>query len=395
MPKSKSGNKNNKSLVSGDVLPESVSAEPFTARGGPDRDAFRLVANLTHELKTPLHSILSVAGLLAAEVDGPISSEQKKQVEIIQRNGTHLLELINSLLNYSSGSAESRAPDLERVCPSHILKSIIDELSPLALNQGISLSLNSQRVPEYIYTDLSLFRRIIVNLLGNALKFTRTGGEVIVNLEGQTIGGGLFIEVIDTGIGMSSSTKESLFRAFYQEDGSNTREFGGVGLGLSLVKSAVEKLSGEISVESELGQGSIFRVRLPDQSAFVKIPEIHVVDEDSIARAGVTMLLREEGYNVWSGNFDQLSERLLSGVPDLLIIDVGPPSFHGLLVLKNIITLLPDAKIPVIGMSASVDPKSRLKAFDEGVSDLIAKPFESKELIVRVKTQLERRRKSE
>ena len=381
--------------MSGDVLPESVSAEPFTARGGPDRDAFRLVANLTHELKTPLHSILSVAGLLAAEVDGPISSEQKKQVEIIQRNGTHLLELINSLLNYSSGSAESRAPDLERVCPSHILKSIIDELSPLALNQGISLSLNSQRVPEYIYTDLSLFRRIIVNLLGNALKFTRTGGEVIVNLEGQTIGGGLFIEVIDTGIGMSSSTKESLFRAFYQEDGSNTREFGGVGLGLSLVKSAVEKLSGEISVESELGQGSIFRVRLPDQSAFVKIPEIHVVDEDSIARAGVTMLLREEGYNVWSGNFDQLSERLLSGVPDLLIIDVGPPSFHGLLVLKNIITLLPDAKIPVIGMSASVDPKSRLKAFDEGVSDLIAKPFESKELIVRVKTQLERRRKSE
>lgn len=358
-------------------------------------DVLRVVANITHELKTPLHSILSVTSLLKSEVDGSLSPEQKKQIEIISRNGEHLLSLITDLLSFSSSSATSRVVRIEKISLAPFLQKIVQELEPLATRKNVRIILETSKTPEYIHSDQSLLFKIVSNLLGNAIKFSKDGDDISIIAEATRDihtreVNGLQIQVIDSGIGMDLNTKERLFSAFFQHDASNTRKYGGVGLGLSLVKAAVDKLEGNISVQSEVSQGSIFTVEIPDLKDKLIQPEILFADDDESIRESMRIILEEQSYKVRLCTISNLMNYFVEKNPDILILDIGPPEYNGLKVLSEIRFNFKEMNVPVIGMSVSDSPKARSKAFSEGVSDLIAKPFELNEFLARINVQWER-----
>jgi CheY-like chemotaxis protein len=351
-------------------------------------DPFRIIANLTHELKTPLHSILTVASLLKSEVDGVLNEEQQKQVGIILRNGEQLLELITDLLSHASGSTQTRRLNIRKINPLEVIRKLIQDVVPLAEQKKITIISEIEQCPKEFYSDEGLFYRIASNILGNAIKFSKSDGEVIISVE-KSLSRGIIIRIVDSGIGMNQTTKEKLFTAFYQEDASSTRQYGGVGLGLALVKSSIEQLGGSISVQSEPGEGSIFTIELPDISDRAVHHRILVADNDDGIQNALSMLLKKEGYEVEICSIPEMPERCLNSFPSLLLLDIGIVREAEIEVLRNAKKLLSEAGIPVIGMTTSSHPRERSRAFSEGVSDVLSKPFETEELLARVKLLLE------
>lgn len=356
-------------------------------------DPFRIIANLTHELKTPLHSILSVANILASEVDGALTDEQKKQVSIIQRNGDHLLELITDLLSYASVTSKSRKIRLEKIEPERLLRTMVQEISPIATKKGITIETDLQQAVPHFYTDLTLFNKTFSNLFSNAIKFTESGGQIYVSATEGT-GSSLQINVSDTGIGMDSSSKERLFSAFYQADSSPTRTYGGVGLGLSLVHHAVQSLGGSIEVQSEPGQGSSFTVHLPDISDRVPSYKILICDSDESIRSSLQVLLEGEGYTVEV--YDKKSEvdETESISADLILYaletsaDKSTPT--GEESIKSLRQSLTRSETPVLALISSSNPRERSQAFQQGIDDLLSKPFDSKELLLKIRLLIEK-----
>jgi CheY-like chemotaxis protein len=355
-----------------------------------DPDPFRIIANLTHELKTPLHSILSVASIMAAETDGPLTEEQKKQVSIIQRNGDHLLEMITDLLSYASVSSRTRKIKIEASDPSELVTRLLQEITPLAHKKQIDIEMDTSGCPGEFYTDTSLLSKIANNLIGNAIKFTPEGGKIFVSLS-EGSGNSLIFSVVDSGIGMDAVSREKLFSAFYQADSSSTRQYGGVGLGLALVKYAVEELEGKIEVQSEAGQGSSFTITLPDLSGRAQVYGIVVCEQDETIRSALVMLLEKEGYRVAVSSREELSRVVAEMPADLLLFELSSADaleHSAVRVIKE--EVLSGAAIPIIGMLTSSRPQDRSKAIQAGLDDIISKPFDTSELLNRIRLILDK-----
>lgn len=346
-----------------------------------DDDYLRHIANITHELKTPLHSILSVASLLSSEVDGPLNSEQKKQVAIINRNGENLLSLITSLLEYSAGSTGSNQLSLRALNLNRFIQELTEELRPVAEKKNLLLKLTLTECPDRFFTDKNLLRKIIVNLVSNAIKFSPVGAAIEINVWYETV---LNIQIVDSGIGMSPDVKESVFKAFFQVDSSSTRTYGGVGLGLSLVKSACDKLSGSLDLQSEEGKGSIFTIKLPD--LFSQAPKIKVllIEEDESVREAIGYSLKDEGYELIVSSNDTIVKDLIHHEPTLIVLDILGSDKKGPDLISTIRSNAISKEIPILGMSANDDPRERADAFSKGVSDLMLKPFDMSEFLIRV-----------
>lgn len=339
-------------------------------------DPLRIVANLTHELKTPLHAILSTASILNSEIDGSLTKEQKKQVEIVIRNGEHLLEMITSLLSYSSTLTSSRELKIFPIDLDKTLNNVYQELKPIAQSRGITLTYTYNSSIKPLYTDKELLLRIFLNILSNALKFTKASGTVDVyveNISPEKIS----IRVADSGVGMSQDAKDNIFNAFYQADSSSTREFGGVGLGLSLVKVACDQIEASIKVESELEQGSIFTIEIPNLvNKFVK-KKLAIVGVDELLKSSINLSLEDEGYDIVFisdlSAYDKIADS------DLLIID------------ENVMTSIDNEMLKscdAIGLLSSKDSRSRLQALDNGFKDTISKPFTALEIIEKIKINI-------
>ncbi len=218
------------------------------------------LANMRHEIRTPITAILGYSDLLA---DCPDPAERQDYVRTIRRNGEHLLTIINDILDLSK--IEAGKMDVERIplSPVTIVQEVISLMRVKADAKGLALNASFEPgVPERIVSDPFRLKQILVNLVGNALKFTEVGSVTIhVSLPpAQGDDQRLLMEVCDTGIGMTPEQVNRLFNAFSQADASTTRRFGGTGLGLRICKSLAELLGGAISVRSTPGQGSVFAV---------------------------------------------------------------------------------------------------------------------------------------
>ena len=220
------------------------------------------LASMSHEIRTPMNGIIGTASLLA---DSPLSDEQQEYLRIIQTSGDSLLTLLNDILDFSKIEAgkldlDSRPMDLREIC-----EQIIELLSPTALEKGIDLILRySPDTPPCIIGDAGRVRQVLMNLIGNALKFTREG-HVFIDIEcvaGTDRETTINFSIQDTGIGISKEELPLLFQKFSQADSSTTREFGGTGLGLAICKQLITLMGGKIGMESELGKGSTFWFRL-------------------------------------------------------------------------------------------------------------------------------------
>ena len=223
----------------------------------------QFLANVTHELRTPLHSIISYGGLLLEGfVDEPLTEEQEQHIQFIVNRAEDLSHLVNDMLDLSKIEADRIEVNPEPLALIACLQEVIEGLKPLANNRNLYLRLESGTDLPMALADGYRLKQVIVNLVSNALKFTEQGGVTVrcIYLQEHDL---LQVSVIDTGIGISPSALGYIFEAFRQADGSTTRRFGGTGLGLTIAKKLIELQGGQIAAESRPGQGSAFSFTLP------------------------------------------------------------------------------------------------------------------------------------
>lgn len=224
------------------------------------RHKSEFLANMSHELRTPLNSIIGFTSIVKEGLAGPVSEEQKKQLELVYTSSEHLLGLINSILDL----AKVEAGKYEAVKANFNLNQLLEEVSsilkPLADDKFLDFEIITDCKIDKIYTDRNMLSQILINLLSNAIKFTEKG---TISLDCQVSKNNLIIRVIDSGIGIAPESLEEIFDAFKQADSSTTRRYQGTGLGLSISQHFSLMLGGKLDVESQVGTGSIFTVTLP------------------------------------------------------------------------------------------------------------------------------------
>ena len=252
-------------------------AEAYDRLKELDRLKSNFLATVSHELRTPLTSIMGYGEMLAEGVAGELNEEQKEFVETIRAKSEQLLGLIMSLLDLSKLESGTTAVRVTRIGIGTVLEETVSTLAPTAMKKGVSLELDVPVDLPPVLGDGERLRQVFINLADNAVKFTPSGGAVRLvaraALEQTTNEPALVIvaplrqvvevRVIDTGIGVPESEREKVFDPFYQIDQSSTREYGGAGLGLSIVKRLVEAHQGSIHVEPNTPQGAVFVVWLP------------------------------------------------------------------------------------------------------------------------------------
>ena len=223
----------------------------------------QFLANVTHELRTPLHSIISYGALiLEGFVDGELSQEQEEHIQFMVRRAEDLSHLVDDMLDLSKIEADRIEVHCEPFDLEQCLTEVVSQLKPMAHNKNLFLNLVLEKNVAMALADSHQVRQVALNLVSNALKFTETGG-VTIHCSQVPQHAMLQISVNDTGIGISPAALEYIFEAFRQADGSTTRRFGGTGLGLTIAKKLIELQGGEISVESIPGSGSTFSFTLP------------------------------------------------------------------------------------------------------------------------------------
>ncbi|HEY5543514.1 MAG TPA: sensor histidine kinase [Candidatus Binatia bacterium] len=220
----------------------------------------RFLANVNHELRTPLSSIIGYARLLRRETEGQISSLQRENLEDLMRNAERLLALIDSLLDFAKIEAGKMEVQLEQVRIDELVQSAVTTVEPMLNRNCVRLVRNIPANIAPLYTDREKLRQIILNLLGNAVKFTEQGE---IRVSACQANGDFKLAVADTGIGIDKADTTRIFKEFDRGGLSNGGNFHGTGLGLAIVKSLVDFLGGSIAVESEAGKGSTFTVTLP------------------------------------------------------------------------------------------------------------------------------------
>lgn len=225
-----------------------------------DRLKSSFLAVMSHELRTPLNSIIGFTGILLKELPGPLTGEQRKQLEMVQASARHLLSLINDVLDISRIEAGQMELSMEEtdLCAC-ILKSA-EIIKPLAEKKGLSVFSDIPAGPVKSFTDRRRFEQILINLLNNAVKFTEKGE---VRISAVRTKEGLNISVSDTGIGIKEEDMGKLFSPFSQIDMGTDRSHEGTGLGLAICRKLAILLGGEISAESQYTKGSVFRLYIP------------------------------------------------------------------------------------------------------------------------------------
>lgn len=221
----------------------------------------QFLANMSHEMRTPMNAIMGFSQMLLRNYPEPITQKQEDLVSRIFNNSKHLLNMLNEVLDFSKIESGNTKLNAEKFDVGDLVTNTVEELRSLAVKKNLPLKIDLDTEATKIVNDREYLRRVLINLIGNAIKFTDEG-QVSVKMA-EIDSEKLEIAVIDTGIGIAPEHLENIFEAFHQVDLTLSRKHCGTGLGLAISSKLVKAMGGKISVESKLGQGAIFRVQLP------------------------------------------------------------------------------------------------------------------------------------
>jgi signal transduction histidine kinase len=237
---------------------ELVEAKEAAESANRVKSAF--LSSMSHELRTPLNSIIGFTGIILNELAGPLNLEQKKQLKMVKGSARHLLDLINDVLDISKIEAGELKVSRREFSMRDVVNHVAESLIPLAEQKGLSFSVEIAPEVDKVVSDERRIRQILINLAGNAIKFTERGGVRIVCLKRDS---SIEVAISDSGIGIKHEDVGKLFKPFQQLDTGNSRRYEGTGLGLSVCKRILDMLGGTIRVESQFGEGSTFAFTLP------------------------------------------------------------------------------------------------------------------------------------
>ena len=373
------------------------------------------LANMSHEIRTPMTAILGFAELLLENLS---DRENLDNAQTIKRNGEHMLRLLNDILDFSK--VEAGKLDVERLeCSSFTLITDVTSLMRIRADEkGISLRNRFDGpIPETIRTDPTRLRQILINIVGNAIKFTETGSVEIATrlLVDPGDDPKLRFEVIDTGIGIAEDKIETLFLPFTQADSSTTRKFGGTGLGLAISKRLVQLLGGEFSVSSTVGQGSTFSVVIPigpldnvrlTGGAAVRVDKevaakasgetdapllnrrVLLAEDSSDNQRLIGFILKKAGAEVTLADNGQIASDLVAAATsedspfDVILMDMQMPVMDGYTATRQ---LRNDGYSgPIIALTAHAMATDRQKCLDAGCDEYAPKPIDRQKLIAMV-----------
>lgn len=358
----------------------------------------RFLANMSHEIRTPLNAIVGLSELLLDETQEELEDGKRQHyLENIYRSGHHLSQVINQILDLSKIEAGKMDLSMEVVRLPVLVRDVFEVCFQQAQAKGVKLSYRySDELPEWIQTDHTALRRILLNLVGNAIKFTKEHKRV--DLEVSFSEAELIFNVKDQGIGISLARREAIFNAFEQADNTTTREFGGTGLGLAISQKLTQLLGGQIHLSSEEGKGSCFTVTLPlkicdppvaggapkDDSAIRFDPNcVVLVAEDNITNMFVLRaLLARVGLSVHHAENGQEAVVMAKElVPDLILMDMHMPVMDGLQATKQIRLQEGTETIPVVAITADAFKEKKAFALSHGLDDYLVKPINFPELV--------------
>ena len=368
------------------------------------------LATISHEIRTPLNSILGFASLVAD--DPSLSAENRRRLDLVGRAGRSLAEIVGDLLDFAKVEAGRLDLTLSPAVPAALLRDAVAIIAPEAAAKGLYLrtvleASGEGDVDAPLALDETRLRQVLLNLLANALKFTAEGG-VTARLIAGPAPGALRFEIVDTGIGIAPEVQARLFQRFSQADSSISRSYGGTGLGLAISRALVNRMGGEIGVESRLGEGARFWIDLTaapcdpaarasgccppsPEAAAERAARVLLVDDHPMNRELGKTLLSLAGCEVATADDGvQAVEAVLAGGFDLVLMDVHMPGMDGLAATRAIRALSgPAAGVPIIALSADVLPEQIARCRAAGMDDHVAKPIRREELFAAVARALE------
>ena len=353
----------------------------------------QFLASMSHELRTPMNSILGLTELILEKAD--MSTKNQERLQVVLNSGRRLMTLINDILDLSKIEAGKMDIRVEDVLLEEVIGEISNSITPLVMNKGIDFKIErNTNTRVVIKTDRGRVVQVLINLLGNAVKFTEKGEvKLCVSVKDNER---LIFDVKDTGIGVSENDQKVIFEEFRQADGSTSRRYGGTGLGLSICKKISDLLGGDLTMKSESGKGSVFTFNIPlnfvseeekDMSESVNVQKlisniknpILVIDDDKEIRYTIGQYLTSKGYEVmFAEDGEKGIQMAVEKQPFAITLDLMMPDKDGWSVLKELKENEATKDIPVILISINGDKQV---GYGLGAFEFFVKPISSDKLL--------------
>lgn len=343
-----------------------------------DQLRLQFLANMNHELRTPLNGLMGATELLSLTA---LDKEQQHYLDIFRSSNQRLLGLVENILDFSKMLSGEFKLQRNHFDVKQMLQDCYEHFLPFAEKKHLTLDFRiDDSLPRWIYADAKRLSQIIYHLVANALKFTHHGG---VALAIACARDHVELSVRDSGIGIPKDKQDLIFEAFYQEDGSHTRKYGGAGMGLAILRFLVNAMEGDLQMSSEPNRGSEFLVRFPyligseaedRHPASTAQPRILLVEDNEINQAIVYLLFSKRGIHV------DIAQDGLEGLNshrqnsyDLIFMDMQMPVMDGIEATRQIRCF--DKEVQIIALTANLCPEDKQKGLEAGMNDFLCKPL--------------------